>query len=260
VPTLPVDWPDLADPATLPVLLETEHFRVHVAAEGNAEVAAVARRWSTSLESLRAIVESRLGRPLAKDVVHVTFAAPYPAACPARGLASPRDDGAAITVFADEETSAAQVRGVLAHELVHVVTMRPDFAGDGILTEGVANWGAGEFMLEWQGFPSWAAAVRAYVAAGSYVSVADPGGLMPAAGEDCLARRDRVYNARAAFTGWLVDRVGLDTVLAMPAEEVTVRTEEGRTRNYTQPDYEAATGFAVEELETMWLAEVTGRL
>jgi hypothetical protein len=252
-PTLPVDWPDL--PPATELALVTTAGRLRVRTETDAPLlVAEARRWGPEGEALLALQEARLGLELPFETLDLVFASTYPGRCPARGLASPAEASPTLAIFIDETTTDVQIRGVLAHELVHAITMRETFVGDGVLTEGIANWGGGEFMLAWQGFASWEDAVRSYLAEGSYLSVADEEAMVPAPGEDCLARRDRVYNARASFTGWLIGRVGLTTVLAMPARRV-----EGRRDAY-EPDYEAATGFTLEELETVWLADTSGAL
>jgi hypothetical protein len=121
-------------------------------------------------------------------------------------------------------------------------------------------------MLAWQGYPDWDAAVIDYVESGDYVSIADPESLSPQADEDCLDRRDRVYNTRAAFVTWLIERVGLSTVLAMPYIEIVdtdaatgeklVDPDTGEFRTHRLPDYVAATGYDLETLEILWLTEL----
>ena len=250
-PTIPVDWPDLPETDEAPLVVETEHFEVRVARD-SAVLVDAAERWAPTLESLRAILEARLGLELPAEVT-VMFAPTYGGQCPARGLAQGNVDEPLMAVFMDGNTTDEQIRGVLAHELVHILTFNSDFVGDGVLTEGIANWAAGRFMLDWQGIESWDAATRNLIADRRYVSVTKTNPLVPDPGEDCLERRDRVYNARASFTGWLVETAGLETVLEMP------RTGGGEGQR-PRPDYEAATGFTLPELETLWLAEITGTL
>jgi hypothetical protein len=259
-PTQPVDWPTLPDLETRTPELTLEHFEVFAADPRDRLLREAARRWGPRLESIHAVLASRLRRELPATPVRVLFERAYAADCPARGLAL-GGEAPVIAIFIDEGTPDAQVRAVMAHEMVHAFTFGGEFVGDGVLTEGIANWAAGPHALAWQGFPTWAAAVTAYLDAGTYVSVADPAGLGPVSGEDCLERRDRVYNARAAFTGWLAGRVGLERVLAMPAREVTiVDPDDGEPRTQAMPDYEEASGFALDELEPLFLADVTGAL
>jgi len=252
-----VDWPEVPEVAALEPLTTTAHFTVTVADAGDALLVATAETWAPDLEPLLAEAAERVGQALPRPPVAVVFARSYAARCPARGLASPGDDVPFLMVMVDEDTPDVQIRAVLAHELVHHLTYHGDFVGDAVLTEGVANWGAGEHALAWQGWSSWPEAARAYLEDGSYVSVADDTGQIPRDGEDCLARRDRVYNVRAAFVEWLVANYGRQTVLAMPSREVPdPASTEGGTLAVT--DYAAATGHSLVALERRWLAELTG--
>lgn len=252
-----VNWPDVPDAATLEPVTTTAHFTVTVADAADGVLMAAAQAWASELEPLLSEMTRRVGHELPNPPVAVVFARAYEARCPARGLASPGDDVPLLMVMLDEDTSDVQIRAVLAHEIVHHLTYQDDFVGDSVLTEGVANWGAGAYALAWQDWPSWQAAARSYLADGTYVSVADDTGQVPRDGEDCLARRDRVYNVRAAFVGWLVTTYGRDTVLAMPAREVP-DPDDPDGEPLRVPDYEAATGLGLVALERRWLAELTG--
>lgn len=251
-----VDWPDVPEVAALEPVTTTARFTVTVADDADALLVEKARAWAPALEGLLDEASERVGLALARPPVAVIFARAYEARCPARGLASPGAEAPLLMVFVDEDTTDVQIRAVLAHEIVHHLTYQPDFVGDAVLTEGVANWGAGPHALAWQGFPSWPAAARAYLADGTYVSVADETGQIPREGEACLARRDRVYNVRAAFVAWLVATYGRETVLAMPAREVA-DPEDPDGEPLRVPDYEAATGLDLVALERRWLAELT---
>jgi hypothetical protein len=267
-PTQPVDWPSVPDLDGLEPVAETDRFLVYLA-QDSPLLARTARRWAPQLDAIGTLVQARLGLSDEPERVHVVFAPAYGGSCPARGLATQREigDGSTrlvvpvIEVFVDRATSEDQIRAVIAHEVTHAYTFGPQFVGDGVLGEGVANWAPGGLVRRWQGVDSWAEETRLRLADGTYVSVADAGGLTPAPGEDCLERRDRVYNVRAAFTEWLVNRYGRGVVLAMPHYEVREAQEgSGEPVLRVLPDYRAATGFSLEELETIWLAELTGRL
>jgi len=255
-PNAIVDWPDVPDVAALEPVTTTARFTVTVTDDGDALLLQTARAWAPALEGLLDEASERVGRALPRPPVAVVFARAYEARCPARGLASPGNEAPLLMVFVDEDTSAVQIRAVLAHEIVHHLTYDGAFVGDAVLTEGVANWGAGPHALAWQGFPSWPAAARAYLADGTYVSVADDTGQVPREGESCLARRDRVYNVRAAFVEWLVATYGRETVLAMPAREVP-DPDDPDGEPLRVPDYAAATGHDLVALERRWLAELT---
>jgi len=255
-----VDWPELPDVQARPPITTTAHFVVHALDPTDATLTGMARAWSPYLEDILVYVSVRLGRSLPKTPVHVVFAPGYAAACPARGLAAPGEAVPLLMVYVDGTTSTRQVRAVLAHEMVHHLTNDGRFVGDAILTEGVAHWGAGTMALEWQDFRSWDDAVRLYLDQRQYVSVTDDTALNPRPGDDCLERRDRVYNIRTAFVDWLVRTYGLETVLAMDYQERTVRdAETGRDAVVRVPDYEAATGHGLAELERAWLATLARR-
>lgn len=262
VSRLAVDWPPIPTLQGWTPLTSTFHFAVYAADPDDAVLTSAVQRWSPRLESILDYAGDRLGRDLPTRPVGIVFSRSYEAACPARGLAAPPDDGRTtplILVFIGPDTSDLQIRAVLAHEMAHHLTMDDAFVGDGVLTEGIANWTAGAYALAWQGFDSWDDAARRYLADGDYVSVADPIGLVPPDGEPCIARRDRVYNVRTAFVGWLIDHYGLDTVLAMPKTTVEVDGSrgDGDPAERTVPDYAAATGDSLTQLERRWLAELT---
>lgn len=267
-----VDWPELVNLDGRAPIVRTAHFAVYGADAADLLLDGLARRWSRELERLLVADAARAGRELPDVPVQVVFARAYAARCPARGLAWADPDEPRIQVFVDATTPDVQVRAVLAHEIAHHLTLSESFVGDGVLTEGIANWVADEPMLAWQGFGTWDDAVRTYRADGSYVAITDPLGQQPIAGEDCLDRRDRVYNARASFVGWMVREFGLDTVLAMPYRVVPVATpaatppaapdddadaaSDGSAATERVPDYRAATGADLPELERRWLAEI----
>ncbi len=263
-PVATVDWPELPDVTGKQPLATTEHFAVYAAADDPLLRRAV-RTWTPELEALLEDVGRRLGLALPVARVHVVFSRAYHARCPARGIASARRDKPLLVIYLDERTTARQVRAVLAHEMVHHLTAIPSFVGDGVLTEGIANWAAGPWMLAWQGYGRWSDAVLDYLRRGEYVAVSDDTGLSPGAGEDCLARRDRVYNSRAAFVGWLIDRIGLERVLEMPYVEVAAAQAAGRPAAdrsaegvslERRPDYRRATGYDLRTLELLWLTEL----
>jgi len=287
-PVSGVDWPKLAELGEREPQATTAHFQVFADDPDDALLGKAVDRWTPELEALLDRTRAKLGgRSLPTSPVQLVFTRAYDARCPARGLAATAHDPPLLMIFMDEATTELQLRAVLAHEMAHHLTLDERFVGDGILTEGIANWAADGLMLEWQDYPSWDAAVRDYLARGEYVSITDRSPLSPRPGEDCIARRDRVYNARTSFVDWLVRRVGLDTVLAMPYVEIemprmeeaadaedgeSAQSEEGaggtseggdadslatpEPEILRVPDYEAATGLDLAALERLWLAEV----
>jgi hypothetical protein len=267
-PTLPaaVDWPQLPDLTGRTPRHTTAHFDVFPADGADAMLVAAADEWAPRLESILSAVSHRVHRDLPYPIVHVVFERGYEARCPARGLTSPVRANPLLMVYLTEETSELQIHAVLAHEMVHHLTARPEFVADGVLTEGIANWGGGESVLAWQSYPSWSSAVLGYLQHGDYVSLTEATSLNPRPNESCIDRRDRVYNTRAAFVDWLIDEVGLETVLAMPyltVPDVDPATglvrrdgETGEPAMKRVPDYRAATGYDLPTLEILWLADL----
>ena len=258
-PELPaaVDWPTLPELTGREPITRTRHFRVFAEPESDPRLGRLVERWNPELEPLLDEVSRRLGgRLLSKAPVDLVFVPAYAARCPARGLAATYRDPPLLLVFVDASTDATQIRAVLAHEMAHHLSMDAAFVGDGVLTEGIANWAAGRHALAWQGVESWDAAVRGYLAAGSYVSITDDSALQPRPGEACIARRDRIYNIRTAFVGWLIGRIGLERVLAMPALELVLPDADGGTETRQLPDYAAATGLDLAALERLWLRQL----
>ena len=249
-----VDWPELPELEGREALTTTARFRIFADPDDDTQLQETALAWADDLEPTLAEVSERMGRSLQAETASIVFTRAYDARCPARGLAAPGDDPL-VMIFVDENTQDVQIQAVMAHELAHLLTFDDGFVGDGVLTEGVANWAAGRHTLAWQGAPDWDSAARTYIRDGSYVSVADTYALNPLDGEDCIARRDRVYNARTAFVSWLIDEVGLETVLAMPVRE-EVRQAGAEAEVLRLPDYEAAAGGSLTQLERRWLSEL----
>ena len=251
-----VDWPELPELDGRDPVTTTARFRVYAIPTDDVKVREIANEWATVLDTTLDEVSDTMDRDLTAEIGSVVFTRSYQARCPARGLAAPGDDPL-VMIFVDERTPDVQIQAVLAHEIAHLLTFDDGFIGDGVLTEGVANWAAGRHALAWQGVSSWDAAARASIRAGTYVSIADDYGLNPRAGEDCIARRDRVYNARTAFVAWLIDEIGLETVLKMPVrEETRRRSPDAEEEVLRLPDYSAAAGASLTQLERRWLAEL----
>lgn len=209
--------------------------------------------------------------------------------CPARGLYfGPNDDGPLMAIFADENTSRAQVLAVAAHELAHHLTFAKFGAGgDILLSEGLANWASRETWSRWQGWPSFGAAVREYRRQGIYLPleetlVFDPS-MAPRLGlDDCFALRDLRYNEWASFVKYLIDRYGFEIIArlwqATPDDGRTFSADRSAEPEPTVPrerrtiipgnhlpsrpdraptvDYTGVLDKSLQELEQDWLASL----
>lgn len=241
-------------------------------------------------------VAARMGMAPADDRqrIPLIFAPPArtgsAAGCPQRGRAS----AASIEIFADATTSRAQLLGVLAHEVAHVLTFSwpAGFPSSVMPAEGIATWAAGRYVTDWYGSESLTAAVTGLIGAGEYASIstgygpyytvpADFQAEMPPA-EECFANRDRLYLAWGAFMAWLIDEHGqeaLARLFASPGtaisatsipdavtDRIMIAVQDGdriqvlpaapwAARNPTaQLDYAGVYGKGLAELEADWLA------
>lgn len=169
--------------------------------------------------------------------------------CPPRGRASNQD----IELFADANWSRAQLLGVFAHELGHVLQFR-EIPGIGRLGgqfgQGYASWAAGRYWTEWQGFGSFHAAVAHYIEQ-SIALPLDTGfqvgmqaDLNEDAAGDCIARRDIVLTQWASLIDFLVARYGRDGFYA--------RAEAAPAPDADGVDYPAIFEREFEELEAEW--------
>jgi hypothetical protein len=191
-------------------------------------------------EEIYAYVAARTGLHVATPI-QVVIQTQAASDCAARGITY--RDGGRISVFVTPDTSTGQLRMVLAHETTHVLHL-PYAADDITLLEGFANWASLRYWSDWQGLSSFDDAVRTYLVEGRYVPVDDP----PA---DCtIAGRDVIYNERASFVGFLIERYGMDQFLAV--SRTTVPTQRANIPYIA--DYERIYGKSLEALLDEWLA------
>lgn len=172
--------------------------------------------------------------------------------CPPRGRASRQH----IELYAGASTSRAQLLGVFAHELGHVLQFRelPAISRlPGQFVQGYASWAAGRYWTDWQGYDSLHAAVRDYVERGQWLPLSsppetgfiiDPDAAEP---EDCILRRDILLSEWASLIDYLVERDGHEGFYAR-AEAVPDTGANG--------DYRAVFGRELAELEADWLSAI----
>jgi len=233
-PVYPTQPRGLGQPAA-----QTAHYQFY---DPEGTHAAVIALYAAEAEEIYAYVTDRTGlqAPGALTIVLQTQAA---SDCAARGITY--TDGLRIGIFVSPTTPPGQLRMVLAHETTHALHLPyTAFNLDITLVEGFANWASLRYWSAWQGLASFDDAVRTYLADGRFVSVDDP----PA---DCtIAGRDVIYNERASFVGFLIDRYGIERLLA--ASKTSVQT--GRASIPFIADYEQVYGKTLTALIDAWLA------
>lgn len=187
-------------------------------------------------------------RPL--NLTKLTFHRSSINTCPQRGGAS----SDLIYIYADEQTSQAQILGVLAHEVGHVLHAESDLAdGTSALYEGLATWAAGNYWNNWHNSSSLDASVRDYLQQHTFLPLYENYEIYTSvgSGENCLARRDILYTEWAAFIDYLIAQYGwekLHTLFGMPTSE-----ERGSEIIIKPPDFQAVYGSSLNQLEAAWL-------
>jgi hypothetical protein len=268
------------------ILRETRHFSIY-AEKG---FMPVDLDWlEAEAETIYAYVAERIG-VRTDERFAIAFRKPDTSACPIRGLAQWATPVAQVIVFADERTSRAQVLGVLAHEVGHLMHGRALKAGTrfGHLDEGLATWAAGKYWEAWQK-ASFTEMMNAFRRSGRYVPLKDyfreeAPAQFPSKDSSCLAERDLRYTSWGAFLGFLIDAHGMDKLrqLLGPVEEIK-GPEPGRlvtiprggdgfdidvlTRGVFRtetvwipppvPDFPGVYGRTLDELEKAWWEQIT---
>jgi hypothetical protein len=207
-------------------------------------------------------ISARL-KAVPEQKIALSFRPPSTAPCPARGLAMPGESPPRIFIMADEQTSQAQLLGVLAHEVGHILHGASDLpAGNRALAEGLATWVSADYWNVWQGMPSLDERVRSYLENATYLPLYENydlqsvyGDLGQAGTEDCLARRDILYTEWATFIDYLVEQYGRDKLHALFASP-TVEEREGMII-VTPPDFQGVYGSSLNQLEAAWLRQLT---
>lgn len=211
-------------PSPVKILRETPHSSIY-AEKGFLPVDV---DWvQAEAETIYSYVAERMGVRI-DERFDIVFHKPDTAVCPVRGRVHWNLPVAQVIVFADEQTGRAQVLGVLAHEVGHLMHGRALKAGTrfGHLDEGLATWAAGKYWEAWQK-ASFAEMMNAFKRNGRYVPLTDyfreeAPAQFPSKDGSCLAERDLRYTSWGAFLGFLIDTHGMDKLrqLLGPAEEI----------------------------------------
>jgi len=217
-------------------------------------------------EEVFSYVSTRLGASVEQKIA-LSFTEPskYSSPCPPRGFASFEPEPQ-IFMVVKEDASQKELLAILAHEISHIIHwcgLRGNTPSFDILTEGLADWGAGRYMSEWYGMPSFDVGVRAYVEQGEYLPLHqhyDLSNLYPntlESGEECEAKREMVRILRIeliSFVGFLIERYGMTKLLDLLDTSLLEFTE---TETIIKPpDYQAVYGSELNQLEATWLARI----
>jgi hypothetical protein len=261
-----VEIPEILPTIPLPgqKVLETEHFNFYVE-DGYrpVDLEQLARTAEDIYADVSADMAADTGAESPNDVI-LSFQPPEERSCPARGMTLFAEPGPRVIIFADEQTGEAQIQGVLAHELVHVIHsigFDRSLGGDRNLTEGLATWFSRDYWTAWHQTESLEEMVRGYLAAGEYVPLAeaDVFTVHPQAQgsnlADCLDRRDLLYTQWASFVGYLVDTYGWEAFLDLLASAASEVNDEGAIMP-SPTDYQGLYGKSLDDLEEDWLSQV----
>lgn len=281
--------PGVSDLIDGKILRETPHFSIY--AENG--FMPVDLNWlQAEAEIVYAYVAERMGVRTGERFA-IAFRKPDTATCPIRGLARSDPPVAQVIVFADEQTARAQILGVIAHEVGHLLHFRALKAGTRFdeLNEGLATWAAGKYWEAWQQ-ASISETVNALKHNGRYVALTDyfreDAAQKFSNASNCLNDRDRRYTSWAAFLDFLIANHGMDKVrqLLGPAEEIKGPIREpvrvavpiggggfdidelirGGFRGFRTeivtvpppiPDFPGVYGRTLDELETAWWEQIT---
>jgi hypothetical protein len=219
--------------------------------------------WQGQVETIFNDVSAQIGTNT-NQRIKLAFHSPIERTCQPRGMTIPAEPPQ-IIIFADDETSQAQLQGVLAHEVGHVLLefgFDPPLSSNRALNEGLATWAAQPYWNVWQGWPSLAVAVQSFKEASTYlplhenIELTDVNRAASRFGDECLKYRDILYTEWAAFQDYLIQQFGMEALISLfeTAIPETEETEMGAEVILIKPpDYQAIYGQALNQLEAAWL-------
>jgi hypothetical protein len=250
--TTPV-YPDLG-----PVVDETDHFQFH---EEQGYMPVNLDTFKVEAETIFEEMQAQIPVELDKPII-LAFRRPPNDECPHRGEAYPMPDGNVIIIFASPTTSPIQLRGVLAHEIVHILHSASTGLSTTAFSEGYATWISREYWAAWMGYSSVEDAVRAYLDAGTYLPLYTHFEDFSLAyeGENCLFYRDILYTEWASFVGYLIEMYGLDSFVELMEYNNTLYTfsTPAAAATTSTPNFEGIYGQSLNQLEAAWLRQITG--
>jgi hypothetical protein len=215
----------------------------------------------------------------------ITFRPPDTSPCPVRGVARAPEGSrpAEAAILAGEQTSRAQILGVLAHEVAHLFHFVAFQAGhpNVSLSEGLATWAAGTYWETWQKkTPS--EVVRSLQQERRYLPLSDHFNhdwSRDRQSPDCVAERELRYSSVAAFLDFLITNYGIEKLqeLMGPAEPrpgpltlptsltdeiIAIRTAPQFARVpprvvSSRMNFLGVYGRTLEELEKSWLEQLS---
>lgn len=213
-------------------------------------------RWAENSTQVFSYVTQRSGIIPTQKII-VAFLPPDNSTCPVRGT-SFNDEPPLILIYADQNTPQEQIIATLAHELGHVLAYQqyPQLT-DVALSEGFATWSAGAYWSAWQGI-DFDDFVRSSLREGTYLPLWQNYDLNKAYDRNsstCLADRDALLTEMASLIDYLNSTYGGDR-LAMLFD---VHLPEIIRNHYFvyPPDYQSVYGLELNQLEYIWLQNLS---
>ena len=208
--------------------------------------------WQEESRKVYQYVSERLDTTIREKIV-VVFVPPQSGNCEPRG-GSFNEDQPVVMIFADQDTSKAQILAVLAHELGHVfIHQKYPELSDILLNEGLATWAAGEYWKEWKG-SNFNSGVKSFVASGTYLPLSQNYYLEKAYDEDspdCIMHRDILLTEMASFLDFLIQEYGMESLSSLietlPPESI------GSQRTIYPLHFKDVYGLEFNQLEYEWL-------
>lgn len=208
--------------------------------------------WQEESQKVYEYVSERLDTAIREKVI-VVFIPPQSRNCKPRG-ATFHEDQPIIMIFADQDTSKAQILAVLAHELGHVfIHHKYPGLSDISLDEGLATWAAGDYWKEWKG-ENFDSDVKTFVTSGTYLPLSENYYLEKAYDEnstDCTMHRDILLTEMASFLDFLIQEYGMESLSSLietlPSESIDSQ------RTIYPLHFKDIYGLEFNQLEYEWL-------
>lgn len=208
--------------------------------------------WQEESRQVFEYVSKRLDAAISEKVI-VVFVPPLSRNCTPRGAAF-HEEQPVVLIFADQNTSKAQILAALAHELGHVfIHQKYQGLSDFTLDEGMATWAAGDYWKEWKG-ADFNSDVKTFVDNGTYLSLSRNYYLKKAFDEnspDCTLHKDILLTEMASFLDFLIQNYDIESLSSLietqPLEAINDQ------KIIDPPHYKDVYSLEFNQLEYEWL-------